>query len=205
MKSYHSKSFEQVLRIMESRHDLQPNQTPYPPSWFSVDIKIGSLSIHLDEDSWNKCNVSEMSTNVELMIGNHLMDQGSKVNYDIEEKQINLGRKLVLQEFTSLYEELSLCEQEAAKGLLGDNFKDFKMLLNYHLNEIKRYAENLEAEAALRQQQQRSDAHLSSRNPSTKATEQATPGFTPAGTESDLQSSKNARAEPVSTISMVYI
>lgn len=112
VKSYHSKSFEQLLRIMETRHDLQPNQTPFPPSWFSVDIKIGCLSIHLDDDNWNKCSVSEMSTNVELMIGNHLMDQGSKVNYDIEEKQINLGRKLVLQEFTSIYEEMSLCEQE---------------------------------------------------------------------------------------------
>lgn len=92
------------------------------------------------------------------------------------------------------------------KGLLGDNFKDFRMLLNYHLNEIKRYAESLEAEAALRQQQQRSESHLSNRNHSAKPlTENETPGFTPAGTESDLQSTKNTNNEPPSAISIVYI
>lgn len=55
-------------------------------SWFSTDIKLGCLTIHLDEDNWNKCNVSEMMTNVELMISNHIMDQAQKINYDIEEK-----------------------------------------------------------------------------------------------------------------------
>lgn len=86
IKTYQSKSFDQVVKMMDSRYDMQPNQTPYPMSWFSTDIKLGCLTIHLDEDNWNKCNVSEMMTNVELMISNHIMDQAQKINYDIEEK-----------------------------------------------------------------------------------------------------------------------
>jgi len=30
--------------------------------------------------------VSEMQTNIQLMISQHLMDYGSTINYDIEEK-----------------------------------------------------------------------------------------------------------------------
>jgi hypothetical protein len=144
VKTYQSKSFDQVVKMMDSRYDLQPNQTPYPYSWFAVDIKLGCLTIHLDEDNWSKCNVSEMMTNVELMMSSHIMDQGSKINYDIEEKQINLGRKLVYQMFTQLMKDLNLCEHETAKDQLGDNFKDFKFLYNYHMAEIKKHIEDLE-------------------------------------------------------------
>lgn len=52
IKTYQSKSFQQVIQLMDTRYDLQPNQTPYPFSWFSIDIKLGCLSIHLDEDNW---------------------------------------------------------------------------------------------------------------------------------------------------------
>ena len=82
--------------MMESKYDLGQDQTPYPYSWFSVDIKLGCLTIHLDEENWHKCVVSELQTNIQLMISMHLMDHGSTINYDIEEKQINLGLTLVL-------------------------------------------------------------------------------------------------------------
>ena len=59
---------------MNDKYDLTPDQTPYPYSWFSIDIKLGCLSIHLDEDNWFKCEVSEMQTNIQLMISMHLMD-----------------------------------------------------------------------------------------------------------------------------------
>jgi len=95
---------------MDSRYDLQPHQTPYPYSWFSIDIKLGCLTIHLDEDNWHKCTVSQILTNCQLMMSSHIMDQGSKINYDIEEKQINLGQRLILQEFTQLAEEIKNCE-----------------------------------------------------------------------------------------------
>ena len=29
-----------------------------PPSWFSCDIRLGSLTLHLDEDNWNKAAVA---------------------------------------------------------------------------------------------------------------------------------------------------
>ena len=44
------------------------------------------------------------------MMSSHIMDQGSKINYDIEEKQINLGQRLIHQEFTHLAEEINSCE-----------------------------------------------------------------------------------------------
>lgn len=71
---------------MDEKYDLNASQTPYPYSWFSVDIKLGCLTIHLDEDNWHKCQVSEMLTNIQLMLSMHSMDQGSSINYDIEEK-----------------------------------------------------------------------------------------------------------------------
>lgn len=77
--------------MMESKYDLGSDQTPFPHSWFTVDIKLGCLTIHMDEDNWSKCQVSELQTNIQLMISMHLMDQGSTINYDIEEKDINLG------------------------------------------------------------------------------------------------------------------
>ena len=40
---------------MDEKYDLNASQTPYPYSWFSVDIKLGCLTIHLDEDNWHKC------------------------------------------------------------------------------------------------------------------------------------------------------
>jgi len=46
--------------MMNDKYDLSPEQTPYPYSWFSIDIKLGCLSIHLDEDNWFKCEVSNM-------------------------------------------------------------------------------------------------------------------------------------------------
>ena len=50
--------------MVEQKYDLQADQTPYPYSWFSIDIKLGCLSVHLDEDTWQKCVVSEMQTNI---------------------------------------------------------------------------------------------------------------------------------------------
>ena len=87
VKTYHSKDFAGVKEMMNDKYDLQPTQTPYPQSWFSVDVKLGCLSIHLDEDNWHKCVVSDLLTNIQLMISQqHHMDHGTSINYDIEEK-----------------------------------------------------------------------------------------------------------------------
>jgi hypothetical protein len=53
------------------------------------------------------------------MMSSHIMDQGSKITFDIEEKQINLGEKLVFQEFTELHQEMQICEKESLKSILG--------------------------------------------------------------------------------------
>jgi len=38
------------------------------------------------------------------------MDQGSTINFDVEEKQINLGKNLLLQEMTKFNDEFTNCE-----------------------------------------------------------------------------------------------
>jgi len=75
IKTYNSKSFEDLKTSIATKYDLQDNQTPFPMGWFSVDIKLGCLTLHLDEENWNKCTVSEMATNVQLMQSTHMMDQ----------------------------------------------------------------------------------------------------------------------------------
>ena len=49
---------------MENKYDLKAGEAQIPMSWFSIDIKLGCLSIHLDEENWMKCKVSELGTNI---------------------------------------------------------------------------------------------------------------------------------------------
>jgi hypothetical protein len=46
------------------------------------------------------------------MISMPHMDKGSSINYDIEEKQINLGNNLISQEINTYNDDFSQCEQE---------------------------------------------------------------------------------------------
>jgi len=55
------------------------------------------------------------------MISMPHMDKGSSINYDIEEKQINLGNNLIQQEITSYNEDFSQCEQENLQDLLFEH------------------------------------------------------------------------------------
>lgn len=54
------------------------------------------------------------------------MDQGSTINYDIEEKQITLGLNLMLQELIKFNDDIILCEQESLANILMNNHEDFK-------------------------------------------------------------------------------
>ena len=66
------------------------------------------------------------------MMSSHIMDQGSKINYDIEEKQINLGQRLIMQEFTYLADEINKCEHQSLKEILCDNYYDFNKLFSHN-------------------------------------------------------------------------
>jgi hypothetical protein len=72
------------------------------------------------------------------------MDKGTTINYDIEEKEINLGLNLILQQLMPYNEELQLCEQEHIHQLLQENFRDFKMLFNHHNFEIMQVSQKVE-------------------------------------------------------------
>ena len=146
---------------MMEKYDLQPEQTPYPFSWFSVDVKLGCLSVHLDEDNWHKCQVSEMATNIELMISSHIMDQGQTINYDIEEKQINLGLNLVLQELLSYHEEMNNSEMKMIQQALQDNYRDFKMIYTHYNDEVRQLLSA--ADSIARQQKQKNESSTTHR------------------------------------------
>ena len=74
IKTYRSKSFAQAKKMIADKYDLKDDQTPFPYSWFSLDLKLGCLTIHLDEETWHKCQVSDLQTNVQLLIQTPLMD-----------------------------------------------------------------------------------------------------------------------------------
>lgn len=124
--------------MMDNKYDLKPDQTPYPYGWFAVDIKLGCLQVHLEDDNWPKCTVSEMQTNIQLMMSSHMMDQASTINYDIEEKQINLGVMLVTRKLEPFHEEMNACECLDLAPLLGSNHRDFLKLYNHHADEVSR-------------------------------------------------------------------
>lgn len=69
------------------------------------------------------------------------MDHGSTINYDIEEKQINLGLTLVLQEIMKYTEDLNFCELESLKETLMDNHREFISLFNFHSEELYKQLE----------------------------------------------------------------
>lgn len=64
------------------------------------------------------------------------MDQGSTINFDVEEKQINLGRNLFFQEMSKFNDEFANCEQESVRDSIPEHCKDFKFLYNSRLQEI---------------------------------------------------------------------
>ena len=78
------------------------------------------------------------------MLSMHNMDQGSSINYDIEEKQINLGLKLVEQELLRYHEDLNFYRQESLVDQLYSNHADFKTLYNYHYDEIEQVIRQIE-------------------------------------------------------------
>lgn len=168
--------------MMDERYDLNANQTPYPYSWFSVDIKLGCLTVHLDEDNWHKCVVSEMLTNIQLMLSMHNMDQGSSINYDIEEKQINLGLKLVEQELLKYHEDLNFYRQESLVDQLYSNQADFKVLYSHHYEEIEQVIRQIE-KAQQESQRQDSSSLLMAQQQTAGGTEPQT-DFSRTGTSS---------------------
>ena len=118
MRTYNAKTFEQVKKMLDDKYDLKPEQTPYPYSWFSVDLRLGCLTVHLDEDNWHKCVASDLATNVQLMMSQHHMDHGQAINFDIEEKQMNFGLNLVEQELLRYNDPLNFCKLESLQALL---------------------------------------------------------------------------------------
>lgn len=84
--------------------------------------------IHLSEDQWLKCVVSEMLTNIQIMISKHSMDKSQPIDFDIEERQINLGQELVVRHLKKYNPDLFSSFQDQIKQVLFDNYDDFKSL-----------------------------------------------------------------------------
>lgn len=76
-------------------------ENPLPPSWFSVDIKLGSLTLSLEEDKWIKAVVNDYTTNFEAQDNNNnnnnepQAQDGNGANNPAKIKNINLGMNLM--------------------------------------------------------------------------------------------------------------
>lgn len=63
-----------------------------PAQWFKADIRLGSLTLHLDEDSWSKATMSASDYNrIKATFSAH----GDNDKYQKTEGPVNLGERLV--------------------------------------------------------------------------------------------------------------
>ena len=66
----------------------------------------------------------------------HLMDHGTNIDVDIEEKQVNLGQTLIQQELFKYNEDFNQCEIDQVQDVLYDNHIDFRNLYKQHYEDI---------------------------------------------------------------------
>lgn len=91
------------------------------------------------------------------MISQHHMDFGAGINFDIEEKQINLGLNLIEQELMKFNDALNFSKMESLSDILKGNMPDFKALYDVHQDELVKELENIE-QMASNKSQSNSDA-----------------------------------------------
>jgi len=60
--------WDQCKKLLQEMYDLQPDKVKLPPSWMTVDVKLGCLNVSLEENYWNKATVSHADTDLDLML-----------------------------------------------------------------------------------------------------------------------------------------
>ena len=58
--------------LSREEHDMRHSQaSPLPQSWMSLDIKLGSLTVNMEEDKWLKGMVDQNKSNVISHLDGH--------------------------------------------------------------------------------------------------------------------------------------
>ncbi|CDW87994.1 UNKNOWN [Stylonychia lemnae] len=156
IKTWTQKTFQQVISIVSKQYDLNlttgsgssssfKKPDIIPQQWFSCDIKLGSVTIHLDEDNWLKGNVIDNETNVEKMLlernseaktnddSDFYENRRDKNRNDQMQKALNLGFNLGEKLFKEVQVKYQKIEKIQLTRILGDNFKDYVELKNNYL------------------------------------------------------------------------
>lgn len=103
-----------------------------PASWFSVDIRVGSLSMHLEEDSWGKgmtsqeeyAHVSQLFS--ELGSGSY-RPQGAREG----SMRVNMGELVMAGLMKPIQERLVVEEEKDIEDELGEaTYKEYALLKN---------------------------------------------------------------------------
>jgi len=77
--------------MLDSVYDISHSkEKPLPGSWMSVDIKLGSLTLHLEDEKWNK---GEADSNQVDVLG-AMNSLGNKVSEDYMRNITQAGQKI---------------------------------------------------------------------------------------------------------------
>lgn len=105
--------FNQVKEELR-QHDMQHSkEQPLPQTWMSLDIKLGCLTLHMEDTNWLKGVVDDKKSNITRKIGGLIMDggtpnvQSAQQQALIEEEKaeegqqpivpVNLGQRVLLK------------------------------------------------------------------------------------------------------------
>lgn len=84
--------------MLTSVYDISHSkERPLPQTWASVDIKLGSLTVHLDDDKWHKGEADSIQVDVlgaMKTLGNKNTEDYIR-NITQEGEKINLGQTLL--------------------------------------------------------------------------------------------------------------
>jgi hypothetical protein len=66
-----------------------------PTQWFKADIRLGSLTIRLDEDTWSKCTMSYSEYKRMKAAFSSQGETVSKIEMETTSGTVNLGERLI--------------------------------------------------------------------------------------------------------------
>lgn len=69
VKEFPNQKFSDIREHLSNFYDMKHSkENPLPPTWMSVDIKLGSLTIQMEDTNWAKGRVDRQQSDViELM------------------------------------------------------------------------------------------------------------------------------------------
>jgi len=118
-----------------------------PNSWFSCNIRVGSITLHLDEENWNKGVVTSEEYDRVTKIFDSLAGKVTKesvVTPGTEPIKVNIGKRLVEKVLKNIQSGIKEADEQEIRELLSDNYSDYVRLKE--LRGVKEYDEEVKIE-----------------------------------------------------------